>query len=93
MRLARSGRVEPPGSNKSWRASHVLKSLSQRFRDIAFPAIATGVYGFPREAAARVAVTTIGSYLTEQQLPKLVIFVCFDTRTLNAYRDAVGYGA
>ena len=67
-------------------------ALSQRFRDIAFPAIATGVYGFPREAAARVAVTTIGSYLTEQQLPKLVIFVCFDTPTLNAYRDAVGYG-
>jgi O-acetyl-ADP-ribose deacetylase (regulator of RNase III) len=32
-------------------------------------AIATGVYGFPREAAARVAATTIGSHLEEQQLP------------------------
>jgi O-acetyl-ADP-ribose deacetylase len=61
------------------------------FRDIAFPAIATGVYGFPREAAARVAVTTVGSHLAEQQLPELVIFVCFDTATLDAYRNAVGY--
>jgi O-acetyl-ADP-ribose deacetylase len=66
---------------------------SQGIRDIAFPAIATGVYGFPREAAARVAVTTIGSHLAEQRLLELVIFVCFDTATLNAYRNAVGYGA
>jgi O-acetyl-ADP-ribose deacetylase len=62
-------------------------ACSQGLRDIAFPAIATGVYGFPREAAALVAVSTIGS----QQLPELVIFVCFDTATLNAYRNAVGY--
>ena len=49
--------------------------------------------GFPREAAARVAVTTIGSHLEEQQPPELVIFVCFDTATFNAYRNAVDYGA
>jgi O-acetyl-ADP-ribose deacetylase (regulator of RNase III) len=36
------------------------------FRDIAFPAIATGIYGFPREAAARIAVTTVNSRLAEQ---------------------------
>ena len=43
------------------------------FRDIAFPAIATGIYGFPREAAARIAVTTVNSRLAEQQLPELMI--------------------
>jgi O-acetyl-ADP-ribose deacetylase (regulator of RNase III) len=48
--------------------------------------------GLPAEAAARVAVTTIGSHLEEQQLPELVIFVCFDTATFNAYCNAVGYG-
>jgi O-acetyl-ADP-ribose deacetylase len=66
---------------------------SQGYRDTAFPAIATGIYGFPREAAARIAVTTVGSHLAEQQFPELVIFVCFDTATLNAYRNALGYGA
>src|SRR6266699_2029183 len=45
---------------------------SQGFRDIAFPAIATGVYGFPREEAARIAVATAGAHLAEDQLPELV---------------------
>jgi O-acetyl-ADP-ribose deacetylase (regulator of RNase III) len=84
------GRVEQPGSKQileSCYLSCLEIARSQGFRDIAFPAIATGVYGFPREAAALVAVSTIGS----QQLPELVIFVCFDTATLNAYRNAVGY--
>jgi O-acetyl-ADP-ribose deacetylase (regulator of RNase III) len=62
----------------------------RRFRDIAFPAIATGVYGFPREAAARIAVATVGAHLTQQQFPELVIFVCFDAPTLDSYRDALG---
>jgi len=61
--------------------------LPQGFRNIAFP----GVYDFPREAAARVAATTIGSHLEEQQLPELVIFVCFETATFNAYCNAVGW--
>jgi O-acetyl-ADP-ribose deacetylase (regulator of RNase III) len=51
---------------------------TQGFRDIAFPAIATGLYGFPREAAARIAVTTVAKDLADEQLPELVIFVCFD---------------
>jgi len=63
---------------------------AQGFRDIAFPAIATGVYGFPRQAAARIAVTTVAKDLADQQLPELVIFVCFDSATLDAYRDALG---
>src|SRR6516164_8524084 len=50
----------------------------QEFRDIAFPAIATGVYGFPREAAARIAVATVAAQLAEQHVPELAIFVCFD---------------
>jgi O-acetyl-ADP-ribose deacetylase len=69
----------------------IARSLA--FRDIAFPAIATGIYGFPRETAAHIAVTTVGSLLAEQRLPEAVIFVCFDTATLNAYRDVLGYGA
>jgi O-acetyl-ADP-ribose deacetylase len=62
---------------------------SQGFRDIAFPAIATGIYGFPCERAARIAVTIVGSHLAEQQLPEMVIFVCFDSATLNAYRNTL----
>jgi O-acetyl-ADP-ribose deacetylase len=63
---------------------------SQGFRDIAFPAIATGIYGFPREEAAKVAIATVGSDLAGHRLPELVIFVCFDAATLDAYRVAIG---
>jgi O-acetyl-ADP-ribose deacetylase len=62
----------------------------QGFRDIAFPAIATGIYGFPRREAAEIAVTTVISHLARHESPELVIFVCFDPATLEAYRKALG---
>ena len=70
--------------------SSLAIACARGFREIAFPAIATGVYGFPGEAAARIAVATVCSHLAEQQLPQLVTFVCFDTATLAAYRAALG---
>src|SRR5215469_7353830 len=62
----------------------------QRCRDIAFPATATGIYGNPRYAAARVAVAAACSDLAEQPSPELVASVCFDETTRNAYREALG---
>jgi O-acetyl-ADP-ribose deacetylase (regulator of RNase III) len=62
----------------------------REFRDIAFPAIATGIYGFPRREAAEIAVTTVISHLAQHQSPDFVIFVCFDPATLEAYRKALG---
>ena len=62
----------------------------QRFRKIAFPAIATGIYGFPRDEAARIAVATVRAHLAASEMPQRVIFVCFDEATLNAYRLALG---
>jgi O-acetyl-ADP-ribose deacetylase len=62
----------------------------QSFRVIAFPAIATGVYGFPREAAARIAVVEVGALLAAHERPETVIFTCFDEATRDAYRVALG---
>jgi O-acetyl-ADP-ribose deacetylase (regulator of RNase III) len=61
----------------------------RQFRDIAFPAIATGVYGFPRLEAARIAVATARLHLAEHEAPGRIIFVCFDEATLGAYRAAL----
>ncbi|HTZ37654.1 MAG TPA: O-acetyl-ADP-ribose deacetylase [Stellaceae bacterium] len=56
---------------------------------LAFPAIATGVFGFPREAAARIAVAAVAAHLTAQALPESVTFVCFDAPTRAAYEAAL----
>src|SRR5204862_7277139 len=53
----------------------------QRFRAIAFPAIATGIYGFPRDEAARIAVAAVTAHLAGSAMPERVIFVCFDDAT------------
>jgi O-acetyl-ADP-ribose deacetylase (regulator of RNase III) len=51
-------------------------------RSVAFPAISTGVYGYPREDAARVAVETLRSAPTEVED---AILVAFDEATLETY--------
>jgi len=61
-------------------------AAEQAFRDIAFPAIATGVYGFPRQEAARIAVGEARRHLAISAFPDQVIFVCFDEDTAAAYR-------
>lgn len=62
----------------------------RRFRDIAFPAIATGAYGFPPPEAAKIAVAAALSHLAKHAAPEQVIFVCFDDAALDAYRRALG---
>jgi O-acetyl-ADP-ribose deacetylase (regulator of RNase III) len=54
---------------------------------VAFPAISTGVYGYPREEAAVVAVETLGSASTSVEMVRLV---AFDEATLQLYLRLLG---
>jgi O-acetyl-ADP-ribose deacetylase (regulator of RNase III) len=65
-------------------------AVDQSFRTIAFPAIATGVYGFPRLEAAAIAFATVRAHLELQRHPEAVIFVCFDEATRAAYQQSLG---
>ncbi len=58
-------------------------------RSIAFPAISTGIYGYPREAAARLAVDTLRAADTHVELVRLV---AFDSDTLLMYQAALEEG-
>lgn len=60
-----------------------------RLSTIAFPAISTGIYSFPRERAATIAVATVVAHLAAETLPQTVIFVCFDAATRAAYEVAL----
>ena len=58
-------------------------------RSVAFPAISTGAYGYPPEAAARVAVDTLWATPTSVDVARLV---AFDQRTLRLYEELLGGG-
>lgn len=45
---------------------------------IAFPNISTGIYGYPKEPAASIAVQTVNEYLSHHELPEKVIFAIVD---------------
>ncbi len=64
-------------------AEHGLQTL-------AFPAISTGVYGFPKKKAAAIAVRQTRKALAANSLLERVVFVCFNRETREAYEEALG---
>lgn len=64
--------------------------LENGIRRIAFPSISTGIYCFPVEQAAKIAVRTVNSFLNEnEQAFELVEWVLFDDYTKQVYDEAV----
>ena len=65
-----------------------LKLASAKgLKSIAFPAISTGVYGYPIDEAARIALKTAIDYLREREDLDLVRFVLFDSRTYDIFTE------
>jgi O-acetyl-ADP-ribose deacetylase (regulator of RNase III) len=69
------------------RSSLELASASH-IRSIAFPAISTGIYGYPFEEAAEVALQAVKSYLEAHPEIELVRFVLWGEQALAAYQAA-----
>jgi O-acetyl-ADP-ribose deacetylase (regulator of RNase III) len=58
-------------------------------KTIAFPAVSTGVYGYPLDQAARVAVHEVLAFLEHNKSLEKVILVGYDARAVSAYRAAL----
>ena len=54
-------------------------------KTIAFPNISTGVYGFPKERAAKIAIETVRKFLEKDKSLHEVVFVCFDRENHAIY--------
>ncbi|MBE0655958.1 MAG: O-acetyl-ADP-ribose deacetylase [Bacteroidales bacterium] len=55
-------------------------------KTIAFPNISTGIYGFPKERAAGLAIETVTAFLRNHLIPEKVIFVAFDQENYDLYQ-------
>jgi O-acetyl-ADP-ribose deacetylase (regulator of RNase III) len=80
----RSGAAGEPETLASCYRSVLAVADEVGARSVAFPAISTGVYGYPADLAAEVAVTTVSAAATAVSL---VRFVAFDDGTLELYRS------
>jgi O-acetyl-ADP-ribose deacetylase (regulator of RNase III) len=65
-----------------------LKLAAQHgLHTIAFPAISTGIYGFPLAGATRIAVAEVRRFLKQDTSVEEVIFVCFGSKVYDTYRQ------
>ena len=62
-------------------------ALENNVKTIAFPNISTGIYHFPKDRAAAIAIGTVNEFLSKHQQIDKVIFVCFDEENFEIYQS------
>ncbi len=80
-----------PEINDQLLASCYAKSLSiaeaLALQSVAFPNISTGVYRFPKNRAAKIAIDAVQAHLEKHSIPQTVLFVCFDEENYDIYHQ------
>ena len=77
---------EPETLTSCYRKS-LLLAASIDLTSIAFPNISTGVYGYPKDKAAAVAIEAVQKTLNDTPCIQRVVFVCFDKENFNLYQN------
>lgn len=68
-------------------------AAANKFETIAFPAISCGVYGYPPDQAARIAIKEVGDFLQQNSQPGKVIFCCFGSAMAELYQRELQHHA
>ena len=69
-----------------YRASLAL-AADHGLETVAFPCIATGVYEYPRDRACAIAVECVCEWLESHELPREVVFCCYQDEDAELYRE------
>ncbi|MBP8809073.1 MAG: O-acetyl-ADP-ribose deacetylase [Kofleriaceae bacterium] len=85
----RGGGANEPEQLASCYRRAIALAREHGFATIAFPAISTGVYGYPPALAAMAACRTVAAELATHELPRRVILVAFDDATAGHLRTAL----
>lgn len=81
------GRHDEPKRLAACYRNSLALALQSGCKTIAFPCISTGVYGFPKEAAARIAVESVRRFAEERGDVLDVVFCCFSQSDADVYRS------
>lgn len=60
-------------------------------KSIAFPNISTGIYGFPKEKAAKIAIHECQDFIKNHESDMVISFVCFDAENYQLYRSLLNF--
>lgn len=82
------GQGEPALLESCYRRSLEL-AVDAGARSLAFPAISTGIFGYPKDEAARIAIATVRAFLTGSDALDQVVFCCFGSDSVEAHRNAL----
>lgn len=82
----RGGYRDEPALLASCYQTSLVLAGDKKIKTLAFPGISTGVYGFPKELAAVIAVNETRKFLNKHNYPEKVIFVAYDNDSFEIYR-------
>ena len=67
----------------------MITAQRNKIKTIAFPNISTGVYGFPKELAAKIAINEVNNFLKNDSTTNKVLFVCFNKENYDIYNTLI----
>jgi O-acetyl-ADP-ribose deacetylase (regulator of RNase III) len=86
------GKIEEERLLASAYSKSLSLALENEVRSIAFPNISTGVYGFPKDMAAKIAIGAVKDFLISTDQMDRIIFVCYDDENYRLYKSLLNPG-
>lgn len=83
--IYRDGKSSEPEILRSSYWNSMLLIRKNNLKSVSFPAISTGVYNYPKSAAAEIAIETVISFIENEDYPVNVSFILFDNENYEIY--------